>query len=144
MKQKNQFHTSFFKKRFYVAKANSQYLLIIIYFGSPRLGHAIKTNSKNLRLLIQRYAQLRLRIFREESGAIFSIIFLVKCLSCYIQLSDCLYFLRYWSTFVIISFSVDDVTKFETNLSFLIKSCFLHDQKSQDKKSIYLMNRKRF
>ena len=77
-------------------------------------------------------------------------IFEEKYLSCYILLadqismSDWLFFVRYWSNMctTIVCSTGRDVTNFEINLTFLIKSFFLHDQKVKTK-IVNILKRKR-
>ena len=76
------------KKALYQVKAKVVSALVLIYIGTPRLAHTIK--SWRFRLLIQRYGKFR--FFNKGTRASFSLTFCI-CFSCCILLTDRIHYL---------------------------------------------------
>ena len=123
--------------------------LISIYLGSPQLGQTIKTNYIKFQTVDPEICSISVFWRRARDWFLHHILCMIfwdKYFSFYLLLtdqmllSDCLYFLRYW--IIIISFPVDDVINFETNLSFL--SRFLTWPEKSGQKFKYLKNEKSF
>ena len=123
--------------------------LMSIYLGSPQLGQTIKTNYIKFQTVDPEICSVSVFWRRARDWFLHHILCMIfwdKYFSFYLlltdqMLSDCLYFLRYW--IIIISFPVDDVINFESNLSFLIKS-FSYMTKRVRTKFKYLKNEKSF
>ena len=118
----------FFEKALYQVKANGLHVNFTI-FWQPSNQHAIKTNRLKLYTTHPEICSIlifQMRVWEQFLQHILCMIFQQKCFSCYIlltdqiSLSDCLYFLRYW-TICLLQLFVNQVvtgTNFEINLSF--------------------------
>ena len=111
-------------KNVYVKSKQGVSTLVLIYFGRRHLWHAIKANSVTFQIVKHLVVNLTFmsilifwkRLWEHFLRQILSRIFQEKCFSCYIllidqiELSDCLYFLRYWAICVLHLFFSQVVT----------------------------------
>ena len=128
-------HFLFFKKDLYQVKGSGLQLDFTI-FRQPSNQHTIETNYSKLHTIDSEICSIlifQISVQKQFLQHILSMTFQQKCSSCYILLTDqislpgSLYFLRYWSIYILQLFVDQAVTSWILKLTLSFKSsCFFY------------------